>query len=403
MIKQASENTNYRWVILGTVFWLQFFCSMANNSFGPLAPFLIADLKISRAQLGLFSSLAFLAAVIFSMPVGWMVDRFGVRRLLLLGPGIFGILFALFSLIPNVGVGYVVVFLIGTSYQFLNPASAIALVSWFPLKSRATAVSIKQSGVTVGSAIGAIIIPSLCVWLGWRNAVAILGVAVIVIAVLGFSIYREWPRQSSKPQTPVLANIRQAIANKNLLYLGLTCTCYSVLQVSTTIYLVLQMVEMKRISAVEAGTFLMAANIGGAVGRIMWGSISDRLFGGRRSPVLFIIGVIGGILAIILSICMAGMSNWILYILIFIFGAMALGWTGVFMVFATELSGKESAATGLGWAIGITTIGGMVGAPVFGYIVDKTSSYTPAWLAVGIVTIVGALLMTLIRANKIES
>src|SRR5512137_1550266 len=109
MIKQTFVNTSYRWVILGIVFTIQFMSSLAFASFGPLAPFLIDDLNINRTQLGLFSSLTYLGSLIFSMPAGWLIDKFGVRILLLLGPGMLGIFFALFSLIPNLGVGYLIV------------------------------------------------------------------------------------------------------------------------------------------------------------------------------------------------------------------------------------------------------------------------------------------------------
>jgi ACS family hexuronate transporter-like MFS transporter len=403
MIKRASVNTNYRWVILGAAVSIQFVSSMANASFGPLAPFLIADLNITRTQLGLFSSLAYLASILFGMPAGWLIDKFGVRRLLLLGPGILGIFFALFSLIPNLGVGYAVVFLIGLGYLFLAPTTAVALIQWFSKSSRATAISIKQSAVTAGSAIGAIIIPSLSVWLGWRNAVAILGTVVVLVAVLVFSIYREWPQQSPKAQVPVLATFHKVIANKNLLCLGIACTIYLALQACINGYLILELVEIKSMSVIVAGTFLMVANFGGAVGRIMWGVVSDRAFNGKRKQVMIIIGLISGILAIILSISLSDMPGWFLYVTVALLGASAFGWNGILNVFSTELSGKEMAATGLGWTIAVATFGGVLGPPLFGYIVDKTSSYTPAWLVFGIGVIAAAFLVTLIKESKITS
>jgi MFS transporter, ACS family, hexuronate transporter len=403
MIKQASVNISYRWVILGIAFSIQLISSMAFASFGPLAPFLIADLSINRTQLGLFSSLTYLGSLIFSMPGGWLIDKFGVRRLLLLGPGMLGIFFALFSVIPNLGVGYIVVFMIGLGYLFLAPTTAVALFQWFPKSSRATAVSIKQSAVTAGIAVGAVIIPSLSIWLGWRNAVSILGIVVVLVVILGFSIYREWPQELPKVQSPALAAFRKVIANKNLLYLGVACIAYLALQSCILSYLVLELVEFKSLSVIIAGTFLMVANIGGAVGRIIWGAVSDRTFKGRRKQVMIIIGLISGILTIISSISLAVMPDWLLYVTIALLGACAFGWNGVLNVFATELSGRETAATGLGWTIAVATFGGVLGPPLFGYIVDKTSSYTPAWLVLGIGVIAAAFLVTFIKEQKITN
>jgi MFS transporter, ACS family, hexuronate transporter len=400
MNTQTTTNTNYRWVILGTVFFIQLICSMANSSFGPLAPFLIADLNISRAQLGLFSSLMYLGTILFGMPAGWLIDKFGVRRLLLLGPGLLGIFFALFSFIPNLGTGYGVVFLIGIGYLFLAPTTAVALIQWFSKKSRATAVSIKQSAVTIGAASGAVIIPSLSIWLGWRNAVLIMGVFVVFVALLGFWIYREWPQQSLESRTPVWAAFRKVMANKNLLLLGIVCTVYLTVQSCINSYLVLELVEIRTMPVIIAGTFLMAANIGGAAGRILWGVASDRIFKGRRKQVMMIIGLINGILVIITSISLADMPGWLLYALLALLGACAFGWNGILNVFATELSSKETAATGLGWTIAIGTFGGVFGPPLFGYIVDKTSSYTPAWMIYGTGVIAAAFLVLLIKEQR---
>ncbi|MBN2059999.1 MAG: MFS transporter [Deltaproteobacteria bacterium] len=400
-MKQASINTNYRWVILGTVCCIQFLSSMANASFGPLAPFLIADLGINRTQLGLFPSLLCLSTVLFSMPGGWLIDKFGVRRLLLLGPGVLGIFFALFSTIPNLAAGYLVVFLIGIGYLFLAPTTAIALIQWFPKKSRATAVSIKQSAVTAGTAIGAIIIPALSIWLGWRDAVTIIGIVVVLVAVSGFCIYREWSQESSRIQPPVLAAFRKVIANKNLLYLGIACIAYLALQSCINSYLVLELVELKSMPVIVAGTFLMVANIGGAVGRIIWGAVSDKTFNGKRKQVMTIIGLISGTLVIISSISLAHIHGLLLYIIITLIGACAFGWNGILNVFATELSGKETAATGLGWTFTISTFGGVLGPPLFGYIVDKTSSYTPAWLAVAVGVIAAAFLIAFIKEQEV--
>jgi len=193
------------------------------------------------------------------------------------------------------------------------------------------------------------------------------------------------------------------IANKNLLYLGIVCTIYVSLQSCINGYLVLELVETKSMSVIVAGTFLMVANIGGAVGRIMWGIVSDRIFKGTRKQVMTIIGLLSGVLIIISSIGVADMPEWLLYITVALLGSCAFGWNGILNVFATELSGKEMAATGLGWTIAVATLGGVLGPPLFGYLVDKTSTYATGWLVFGIAVIAAAFFVTLIKENKITS
>ncbi len=400
MTRQSSGDGGYGWVVLGDVFLVQAAISMAVYSFGPLAPFLLDAFGMSRVQVGLFSSLIFLAMVLFGMPAGWLVDRFGVRRLLLVGPGMFALVFALFSQITSVSIGYFVVILAGFGYVFVTPTTTMALVHYFPPRRRATAISIKQSAVTVGSAVGAIIVPYLANWLGWRSTVALLGAAVVVVVAASFTIYRDATSQPSVAQAPVLATFRRVLANRGLLHLGLTAIVYCALQMGLATYLVLQLVEARQLSVVVAGTFLMAANLGGGVGRVLWGFISDRAFGGQRRPVLVIIGIIAGTIAIVFSTGIATMPLWLLYLISAVFGATALGWNGVLITFASEISGKDLGAAGLGWAVTLMTIGILVGPPLFGYIVDRTSSYNPAWLVFGILTLVATVSMIFIREHK---
>jgi len=152
--------------------------------------------------------------------------------------------------------------------------------------------------------------------------------------------------------------------------------------------------------AIEAGAFLMVTNIGGAVGRIMWGSLSDRAFGGKRKTPLTIIGIISGTLAIVLSMGISGLPWGLLFFMMVILGATAFGWNGVFMAFATEISSRDMTAAGLGWAMSLGMIGAIAGPPLFGYIVDRTTSYNPAWLIFGIVVLVAALSLILIKEHK---
>ena len=64
-------------------------------------------------------------------------------------------------------------------------------------------------------------------------------------------------------------------------------------QSSVLAYLVLYARDTFALSSVEAARFLALAHVGGAAGRLGWGIVSDRYFGGRRRPGLALNAVIG--------------------------------------------------------------------------------------------------------------
>ena len=64
---------------------------MQRLSIGPLAPFLKEDLALTSAQVGSFMSAAAFGYIITLIPAGWLVDRIGVRWMLLTGEVIGGL------------------------------------------------------------------------------------------------------------------------------------------------------------------------------------------------------------------------------------------------------------------------------------------------------------------------
>jgi MFS family permease len=93
---------------------------------------------------------------------------------------------------------------------------------------------------------------------------------------------------------------------------------------------------------------------------------------------------------------------WSLYLLVALFGASGMAYNGTLMTFGAELAGKQTMATGLSLVLAIVSLGGFIGPPLFGSIVDVTSSYRSAWLIFGVITAVAALLMMLIKEQKPE-
>jgi len=72
-------------VILG-VCWLAYIVAfMQRLSVSPLAPFLKEDLELTSTQVGFFMSAAAFGYTLALIPAGWLVDRIGIRWLLLIG------------------------------------------------------------------------------------------------------------------------------------------------------------------------------------------------------------------------------------------------------------------------------------------------------------------------------
>lgn len=75
----------------------------------------------------------------------------------------------------------------------INQISTKGIMLWFSSQLRVTAMGIKQTGVTFGGALGAILLPAIAINLSWHWAVVITGVMMIVVALFAILGYRERP------------------------------------------------------------------------------------------------------------------------------------------------------------------------------------------------------------------
>jgi ACS family hexuronate transporter-like MFS transporter len=391
-----------RWLILSVCCLIQALSTMALLSWGPLAPFLIDSFHISHTQLGLFTTTVYLASLLFSLFAGWLTDRVGVRLLLSICPGAIGLCYIVFSRSSTIWQAYLIVFLIGVFYVLINPTTVKALRLWFPANIRGMAIGIKQAGVTLGAAAGAIILPGLSLIFGWREGVVMVGLLLAIGTIIGFVFYRDPPRTMLPVRTEVLhfRELRNVVRNKDLLFLSSVCAMFTAIQQAISTHLVIYLVEKRSLSPVEAGTYLLAVNIAGTIGRIGWGTVSDRIFNGQRRPVLIIIGVNTALFSLIIGLWGSTMANWLLYVVISLVGFTTYGWNGVYFAAASEMANDHLIASSIGWSLTIVYIGILIGPPLFGHLVDTTSSYGITWGIFGIASGVSILLLLPVRETK---
>jgi MFS family permease len=179
--------SSYRFVVLTLIMAVQTASNLGALGLPALAPLLRDDLALTRQQAGSFLSAFYVGGALTSFPAGWLADRIGVRWTLLAGQGLVGVCFGLMALAPGYPSLMGLVGLAGVGFGAVNPTSTKGVLVWFPARSRATVVGVKQAGFPLGGALGALTLPALAIGtgLGWRGALA---VAAAVIALTAAAI-----------------------------------------------------------------------------------------------------------------------------------------------------------------------------------------------------------------------
>jgi MFS family permease len=390
-----------RWAALALVTLAHALGALAALAVAPLTPFLLEALHLTRAQVGLLLPSIYLGGVLMALPSGWLTDRLGVRATLALGQLVIGGGVVL-AATAGAGLASCLAFLLlaGFGFSVLNPSTGKAVVDWFPPRQRGVAMGIKQTGLTLGGLAGALVLPPLALAQGWRRALLVAGVLPLVSAGLVALLYRppaalETIAHAGRPR---LGQVTDFLRRPGILVVFASGLALSIAQSSVLAYLALYTRDTFAVSSVVAGQFLALATAGGTGGRLAWGAISDRLFGGRRRPGVVITALIG-------AGAYAGFATgaWLptplAVVLALLAGVGAFGWVGLYFALVAEIGGARHAGLLTGLAVAFSWSGVLVGPPLFGLMLEATGSYTLPWLVLAVIAV--AVAVTLPRPRPL--
>lgn len=367
-----------------------FFSALAALSFAPLLPFIEEEMFLSKASLGLFTSILYIGAMLSGFPAGWLSDRWGVPKTILVGLIIHGISTCIITIFYSFSWMLFFVLLSGFGFGAVNPATSKGIIMWFEAKSRATSMAVKQLGYTAGIMAAAILLPVLALSIGWRPTVLIVGIIVIIC---GISTYFLYPASIKKKtilteHEPVKNTVqtdsdKSVWKNKEILFWSFLCIFYAGAQACGTTYMAVYMVDCFSYSKIMAGIFLGITQGGGALGRIAWGRMSDLYFADRRENEIVLIGFIAAVMCILLGILPYTTHTIIIGIVAAVFGFTAIGFNVLFITHIGEIAGPEKAGQAIGVWVTIAYIGAVVPPPLFGSAIDSIG-YKYSWVCLGI-------------------
>jgi MFS family permease len=358
----------------------------------PLSPLLLDDLGLTRAQVGLFLPALYLGGILMSLPAGWLTDRLGARITLAAGQCLTGLMVGLAAWSAALPVMLPLFCLAGLGWAVINPTTGKAILERFPSRERGFAMGVKQTGLTLGGVAASVTMPVLALTHGWRAALTVAAVASLVSAAGVLGGLRGSPRSTAVAPVerarfaevlPFLT--RPAFAT--LLACGLTL---SLAQSSVLAYLALFARESLGLSVVAGGGLLAVAQAGGTAGRLGWGIVSDRMFGGRRRPGVIVNAMLGAgaYLVFASGVPLGGGATTLVAL---VAGVGAFGWVGLYLALAAEVGGPRHAGLLTGVAVSCSWSGVLLGPPLFGALLEATGSYHWPWLALAATSVAAAV------------
>ncbi|MFP5070207.1 MFS transporter [Pseudonocardia nantongensis] len=369
--------------------------------FGATLPVMLRDptWDMTTAQAGAIGSYALVGMLVGALAVGALTDRLGRRKVVLATTAWFSVSAGLCAVAPNPEVFGLLRFLCGIGLGGMLP-TAIALTSEYaPAARRQVYNSVVHVGYSTGGVVATLVAIPVLPAVGWEVMYLIGAVPALVLLPLAYRYLPESPaflvahgrddearalalrhgldpddvlgRESAPAATTTATTgpgLRATLGElfgpgyrRRSVVFALVGFCGLLLTYGVGTWLP----EIMRSSGFALGSalsFLLVLNLGNIVGSLLVARIADRVGSRRVVPAAFATG------AVCLVLMALSPPAVVLYLLVALVGFGAMGAQILVNGFVAASYPARIRATGLGWVVGFSRLGGIAGPLVAGLV-----------------------------------
>ena len=348
--------------------------------------FMVRQFGWTRAQVTSGNALSkVVVGPLFGFFAGWMVDRFGPRRLMIAGILLAGVGLVGLGSISTLGMFYLFYIFNALGYVCGGPLPNQVLLSrWFD-KGRGKAMGLAYIGIGLGGAVSPWISHELAQRFGWQTALKIMG-ALVVVATLPLALaVHDVPvkeRCGAGSPRPDIKPYFKAIP-LYLLILASICSIAAVSGTQQNLKLFLSLDQ--HYTQTGAARILSLVLTCSMLGRLLMGWLADRI------SIKYVMLLIYSLVAVAIPFLFFASSSGAMYCFAILFG---IGLGGDFMIIplmTAEIFGLEVLGTLLGVILTTDGIAEATAPWLVGHIRDVTGSYNAGFSGLIAIALLGAL------------
>ena len=402
------------WLVCAGSFMLTLMSVCVFQGMGTFLVSLERHFNWSRTQLSGAFSVARLEGAMLGPLEGYLIDRLGSRRMILIGWTVMGVGFLLFSQIQNLWQFYAAYLVISLGSGVGGWLAVISLINnWF-IRKRSFAMAATMSGIHFGG----FLVPVLALGLethGFRNTNAGIGVFILatVLPMAWFVVRNtpegyglrpdgDLPRPATQPAGAAAGTeaddepdftARQAMATPVFWILVIAHLSSTVSIVTLSIHLVPKLTDMG-MTLTGAGLVVLVQTAVALPSQLVAGLVADRL---PKQLVLLAFLLLQSSAMVVIA--MAESVN-MAYVFAIMYGIGFGGRVPLMTSIRGEYFGRKAFATIMGLSMFPNNIA-MIAAPLFaGYMFDSTGSYMIPFMAFAVLNYAGAFLVLFVRRPR---
>jgi MFS transporter, ACS family, tartrate transporter len=377
-------------------------------------------LGFSDRVFGLGAGVFFVSYVALQIPGALMVERWGARRCITIILIAWGSLTVLTGLVHTPGQLYGARLLLGAAEAGFFPGVVVYLSHWFIREDRAKAGSNFMAAIPLSFIVGS----PLAGWIlghpwlgvdGWRWLFVLEGMPAVLLGTVAFFVLLDWPREAGwlapeqrqwieqkleeeKPRLERSMTAWQAMRSGPILLLGSVAFLQYFMFYTFAFWLPTMLKRQSGFSDFRVGLLGTLPYVATLIAMLINGWHSDKT-GERRwhSAVPMFIGVIALFGLITLPASMKGA------VVLFTLLGISEAFLPVFWAMPTEILSESAAAAGVGLVNAMGSVAGFVGPFAFGYLNNRTGSFSSGLALMMACGIVGGLLVLRVPASQVPA
>lgn len=327
-------------------------------------------------------------APMFGFLAGWLIDKYGPRRLMMTGSLMLAVAFVGIAFSSSLEMFYLFYIFNALGYVFGGPLPCQVLISrWFS-KNRGKAMGIAYLGIGTGGAVVPLIAAGLEKVYGWQMAMAALGIlGFLIIFPISYFIkdnaIKEARLLPKEPEKKIeQASMRKILRSRNfyLLAIGSMCSIGVVGGIGQHIKLYLSDLNFSQTEAAHVMSFVLMSSL---IGRVLMGWLADII--NRKYVMLLIYFIVAASIPLLLVPDFTGR----IYIFAVVFG---IGLGGDYMIIPL-MAGDLFGLKALGRTMGIILVADGVAEALFPVLLGVLYNEATQSYATGFTILIGVALL----------
>ena len=358
--------------------------------------FWVQDFGWSRATVTSGNAFGKIIIGLFAFFAGWIIDRFGPRRVMMVGVMMGGLALIGFSLVTSLWQFYFFYLISAIGYMCGGPLPNQVLISrWFST-ARGKAMGIAYLGIGFGGMLVPQIAKKLNMEFGWHQSLMLLGILMIIIAFPMVWMVRDNPESSSSKVTIKTSKLPFGTILRRwpfyLLLIGSMCSIGAVSGTGQNLKLFFSIdLRYTQQQSANVMSLVLAASI---IGRLLMGWLADRV--PKKYVMILIYSIVAGSIPLLYLATTPG----VIYLVAFIFG---IGLGGDYMIIplmAAELFGVQVMGRVIGLILTFDGISEAFSPMIVGWLRDTGGSYANGFASLMILGLIGTIVVLMLPRGR---